>query len=607
MKRLLYFITIMALIITSCEPMAEIYDEMEANDTGYSSSVEYTLTEDDYVAIADLTTNSDAASFIESKMYFTDDYPAADLIPAFLAQLYPALSEGSSVMVTYKYNNEIPDDLTDYTDLDGYTIAEDEYQSADDILQVVKYYSPGYSPEIYIPAVLAEGVADASPEDLLVVEYKYSDVTPEVDMEGDAYVPFWEEGFDADLGTFTQQSVTGDQLWVQASYGGDDYAKMSGYASGAQENEDWLVSGSMDLSGYDEVYLAFRHAANYVGGEWDLLSVMISTDYTDDVTTATWSELTVPVLPAGNNWVFVESGNIDLSSYIGETVNIAFKFMSTTDVAATWEIDWVQLREPGFQILGKDPETLKTVYEYKSSGKWMVSEDVYIVTGPDYNAMGAPGKYDNFSASDLPYDYIPALLSARYPLAGEGSEKVVIYRYYTGVTGVYTITLADRYLFSDGEWHSTYQYVGEMTSQFLFSNGEWVFDPTVVFEMGSADYQLIVDWVETNIGSEMVDSYGTQEFYHAAGSYYSNFDLRPGKWDETVFDSWQDAVTAAIGNALLPSKFPNAVAQVSGIDVYYTVTFATYGGPSGKFSVTFQCTKSGPNPEFTLVTPIAAL
>lgn len=93
----------------------------------------------------------------------------------------------------------------------------------------------------------------------------------------------------------------------------------------------------------------------------------------------------------------------------------------------------------------------------------------------------------------------------------------------------------------------------------------------------------------------------------AAGSYYSNFDLRPGKWDESVFDSWQDAVTAAIGNALLPSKFPNAVAQVSGIDVFYVVTFTTYGGPFGKFNVTFQCTKSGPNPEFTLITPIAAL
>jgi len=600
MKKTLYYFTLFALFLASCDPMADIYDELEDLNKGYSSSVTYTLTEDDYAAIADMITDEEAADFIESYMYFTDEYPAAEFIPPYLPELFPALREGSSAIVTYKFNNEMPEDLSLYTDMDEYEIADEEYVSADGVLQVVKYYSPGYNPEIYIPAVLNEAVADPSAGDRILVEYKYSDVTPEVDMEDEGWLAFWEEGFSVDLGRFTAQSVTGDQVWIQSSYGGDDFVKMTGYSGGAQENEDWLVSADIDLTGYEEVSLAFRHAANYVYGEWDNLTVMISTDYVDDVTTATWTELTVPTWPSGNNWAFVESGNIDLSAYIGETVNIAFKYISTATNAATWEIDWVEVREPGFPVLGKDPVELETVYEY-TSGSWKVAEDIYWITGPDYDAMGSPGKYDSFSSSDLPYDYIPALLSTLYPIAGEGTEKVVIYQYYTGVPDVGTLTLADRYVYTEGEWKSTYQYVGSVTSQFLYSQGKWVFDPTVIFEMTADDYQMIVDWVKTNIGSEYINSYGTQEWYHGAGSYYINFDIRPGNWDESVFSTWQEAVTTAIGNALLPTKFPDAQTQVSGIDVYYIVTFATYGGPTGRFTATFQCTKSAPDPEFTLV------
>ena len=57
-----------------------------------------------------------------------------------------------------------------------------------------------------------------------------------------------------------------------------------------------------------------------------------------------------------------------------------------------------------------------------------------------------------------------------------------------------------------------------------------------------------------------------------------------------------------MAKAFLPAKFPNAVAQVDGIDVNYKITFVTYGGSDGgTYTITFQCTKSGPNPEFTYV------
>ncbi len=211
--------------------------------------------------------------------------------------------------------------------------------------------------------------------------------------------------------------------------------------------------------------------------------------------------------------------------------------------------------------------------------------------------MGAPGNYDNFSSSILPQNYLPALLKEKFPLAGQDFEAIVIYKYFEGTT----MTLADKYKFDNGNWLSTYNFVEPKTSQFLYSTSGWVFDPTVSFKMVAADYQIIVDWVKNNIGADKIDSYGTQEFYTGSGSFYSNFDLRPGKWDNTAFTTWQDAVRSAIGNALLPVKYPSAVTQVSGLDVLYIVSFVTYNGSYGNYTIKFKCTKSGPDPEFTLV------
>ncbi|MFW5820521.1 MAG: DUF5017 domain-containing protein, partial [Bacteroidota bacterium] len=165
-----------------------------------------------------------------------------------------------------------------------------------------------------------------------------------------------------------------------------------------------------------------------------------------------------------------------------------------------------------------------------------------------------------------------------------------------------TLTLADRYTYNNGSWESTYNYIEEQTSQFLYGTEGWVFDPTITFSMASEDYQVIVDWVENNFpGEDYVNDFGTGEYYHGANSYYNNFDIRSGSFEPEAFDTWEEAVTSAIGNILLPEKFPNAQIQVGGVDMYYIVRFATYSGADGSYAIKFQVTKSGPEPEFTLV------
>lgn len=600
MKKSIYFITVLFLILSSCDPMTKIYDELDAKNTGYSNKVSYTLTTTDYSAIGTLATTIDpaAASFITSKKYFSNDVPASAYIPAFLAKKYPALSLGSSAMVTYNYNGALPTDLTKYTTANTYTLVSGDYQSVDNVLKIAEYFSPGYAPEVYIPGVLSKKITAPAVGDLALVTYNYSTVDPIVDYANLIYTPIWQEKFDASLGTFTAFSQVGSKVWAWSSYSPDQFAKISGYG---QDNEDWLISGPIDLTNVPNASLNFRYTAKYVNGLWDQLGVLVSSNWDGTqagIATATWTLLSGYTHPAGTDYVFVESGKIDFSSYKNKTIHLAFKYISTVANAATWEVDRVELLVPGDKppIIGLAPSTCKTFYQYTSNG-WVKAENLYYLNAVDYNAMGAPGTNDNFSSSVPPQNYLPTLLDKLYPLAGQDFEAVLVYKYYSGSV----ITLASKFKFDKGAWTASYSYVEPKTSQFLFSTDGWVFDPTVSFKMASADYQIIVDWVKNNISATLIDSYGTQEWYTGAGSYYSNFDLRADKWDETVFATKEDAVKAAIGIALLPTKFPSAVTQISGIDVMYVVSYATYDGANGNYTMKFQCTKSAPNPEFTLV------
>ena len=82
--------------------------------------------------------------------------------------------------------------------------------------------------------------------------------------------------------------------------------------------------------------LTFEQAVNYASPT-GALSVMISTDYTGDVASANWTELNMSAWPAGSDWTFITS-TTDLTQFVGQTVNIAFKYTSTANTSCTWEV-----------------------------------------------------------------------------------------------------------------------------------------------------------------------------------------------------------------------------------------------------------------------------
>ena len=150
----------------------------------------------------------------------------------------------------------------------------------------------------------------------------------------------FSETFGSDLGGFIPYNVNGTQTWRWSVYG----AFMSGFANSINnENEDWLISPVFNMSGMQSAILSFDHALNYAPTEADRLTnhtLWISSDYVDgDPNTATWTQLPIPVMPSGNNWTFVNSGSMNIpQQFLTDNTRFAFKYLSTTDTAGTWEI-----------------------------------------------------------------------------------------------------------------------------------------------------------------------------------------------------------------------------------------------------------------------------
>ena len=153
------------------------------------------------------------------------------------------------------------------------------------------------------------------------------------------------ESFSDTLGTFTQYSVTGAEVWTPSVYSGTTYANMSGYSGGSYNaNEDWLISKAINFDSYNSETLSFESAMKYGNATDSSLKVLYSTNYTGtgDPGLATWTILN-NIPKSTGNFTWVKTGDIDMSGITGSNVFLAFKYSCTTSNVPTWEITKVKL------------------------------------------------------------------------------------------------------------------------------------------------------------------------------------------------------------------------------------------------------------------------
>lgn len=158
-------------------------------------------------------------------------------------------------------------------------------------------------------------------------------------------LPFFFKNFEdqsISSGGWTQQNVSGSVPWYADNFSGYNFARVTNFISSVNVAcETWYISPSIDLTPTTNPALSFRTACNYAGAE---LQVFVSTDYVSGLpSTGTWTPLTVTLCPG--SWVWTSSGNVDLTSYIGTNVHVAYKYTGTNSDGKNYELDDIKISD----------------------------------------------------------------------------------------------------------------------------------------------------------------------------------------------------------------------------------------------------------------------
>lgn len=169
------------------------------------------------------------------------------------------------------------------------------------------------------------------------------------------------------LGLFTESSVIGAQTWRCSNFGHNDTdaVYMNGYAGGmTNDNEDWLVSPSLDMSAMTAPYLHFWSKKRFAGN--NTKEVFVSSNYTGDVTAATWTPLNINFANLDTLWM--QFLNTDLTAYKANPFNIAFKYISSAaGTADEWNIDDVYITDGPVSVKTFEEANLKMIVLGNSS------------------------------------------------------------------------------------------------------------------------------------------------------------------------------------------------------------------------------------------------
>lgn len=150
-----------------------------------------------------------------------------------------------------------------------------------------------------------------------------------------------EETFASSQGSFTIEDKNlpdgSDHVWKFETYNNQGYMKASAFIGGAKASESWLVSPAVDLGQATIATLTFDHTHKFAGTPSNELTLWVT-----ETSAENWKQLTIDKYGTNNDYTFV-TPTIDLSAYAGKSIKFAFKYISTTSAAGTWEVKNVKV------------------------------------------------------------------------------------------------------------------------------------------------------------------------------------------------------------------------------------------------------------------------
>jgi hypothetical protein len=151
---------------------------------------------------------------------------------------------------------------------------------------------------------------------------------------------------------FNSTSNSFNHEWFHDVFNNNGRARVSNYDNTSSTNEElesWLISPAIDLSGSTSPVLTFDNTKRFTGDDIELL---ISTDYdgsSDPTDGFTWVDYTAAANFNDNigSWIMTASDVVDLSTYNGQTIFVAFKYYGSNTDGSTYQIDNILLEEEG--------------------------------------------------------------------------------------------------------------------------------------------------------------------------------------------------------------------------------------------------------------------
>lgn len=255
-------------------------------------------------------------------------------------------------------------------------------------------------------------------------------VDPPVPSTGDEMTLPYVTSFEKNFGTYSTISVVGDQVW-EIDY---ETAKMAGavkvdgvYVN--YENEDWLISSPVKISGVENAKFSMEYIACYFNDLDRDVNIMVSEDYKNgnQPSTATWTELTAELV-GSYNWNVWNTAEISLNPYIGKTVTVAVKYLSDDIKAGTIEIKSISIMEgkPGTGG-GGDVQNLPYSQDFSTSfgtycTKNIVGDQKWVIDYSSAKMAGSVKENDVY----VNYDNEDWLISSPVAITGVNKAKLAM-------------------------------------------------------------------------------------------------------------------------------------------------------------------------------------
>ena len=155
--------------------------------------------------------------------------------------------------------------------------------------------------------------------------------------------------FSTGFGTYMSYSVVDDNhVWsYESSY---NVVQMTGHVGGNPgedfANEDWLISSPVALTDVTDAKMTMKYLGRYFNNINNDVTVWVSSNYTygEDPTAAQWTQLPANLVES-SSWSDFKDVELALTDYIGQTITVAVKYLSTDTKGGTIEVSAITVEE----------------------------------------------------------------------------------------------------------------------------------------------------------------------------------------------------------------------------------------------------------------------